>query len=218
MLEITLFLFNVLLIVVIVAAYVKLTYMIKNQGLQIQLLLKHDKEGFRIKEGMAPAQRYGMAAKYTGMENGLMPSFNQNTKKSKYRQAMTSERGDRSMSYMLPGANSDATIGGEEINSSSTNDEAVTSALNVTQEDLIKAGAGAISATDFHDNSTPDTSELPATVQTGLVDANKEGYCGGNTRVCPGFLDNGSFVVSHKNQKDGISTSREGFRPRNRYT
>ena len=217
MLEITLFLFNILLIVVIIVVYVKLTFMVKNQGLQIQLLLKHDKEGFRVKEGMAPAQRYGMAAKYVGMENGLMPSFNQNTKKSKYQQAMTSERGDRPMSYMLPGASNSASIGGEEVKSSSGNNEAVTSALNVTQEDLIKAGANAISSTDFHDNSTPDTSELPATVQTGLVEANKEGYCGGNTRVCPGFLENGSFIVSHKNQKDGISTSKEGFRPRNRY-
>lgn len=213
--EITLFLFNILLIVVIIVVYVKLTYMVKNQGLQIQLLLKHEKEGFRIKEAMAPAQREGLAAKYVGMENGLMPSTNQSTYKPKGVNAMTSERGDRPMSYMLPGATN---TGGNEITVPSTGEnEAVTSALNVSQEDLVKAGAGATASVDFHDNSIPDTSDLPATVQTGMSEPNKEGYCGSNTRVCPSFMSGGSFMVSHANQKDGISTSKEGFRPRSRY-
>ena len=213
--EITLFLFNILLIIIIVVVYVKLTLMVKNQGLQIQLLLKHEKEGFRIKEAMAPAQRESLASKYVGMENGLVPSDKQYKGSPKYKTALTSERGDRAMSYMLPGAN----VGGGEIETPIVNSEAIGSALNVSQEDLIKAGAGAIASTDFHDNSTPSTEDLPVQDQRGVVEEpNKEGFCGGNTRVCPSFMSSGdSFMVSHMNQKDGISTSKEGFRPRSRY-
>ena len=120
MLEITLFLFNILLIVVIIAIYIKLSFIIKQQGFQISVLLKHEKEGF--KEAMSPAQRWTKARKYRTSQNGLTPSWNQPTETSPYLDEASSERGDRPMSYML----------------------ANETGLNITNEDALKSGAGAI--------------------------------------------------------------------------
>lgn len=81
-------------------------------------------------------------------------------------------------------------------------------ALNVSAEEGTKAGAGTLQGVDFHDKTVPDTSELPAVVQNGVVNSPaKEGYSGGNTRVSPQFLNNGNFGVVNKYQKDGISES-----------
>lgn len=229
MLEITLFLFNILLIVVIVVVYVKLTLLVKNQGIQIQLLLKHEKEGFRIKEGMAPAQRWSNAQKFAGMDNGLMPSDKQSALKSKYVQSLTSERGDRRFDYLLPGSNSsvqtpaesnEPDLGGEVIDQPSQNMPESTPVNDqpINSEELNKVNAGAYADVGFKDNAQPDTSGMPVEDQRGVTDGSKESYyCGSNTRLCPSFMENGKFTIANKYQKDGNSSSKEGFRPRPRY-
>lgn len=86
-------------------------------------------------------------------------------------------------------------------------------ALNVSAEEGTKAGAGTLQGVDFHDQTVPDTSELPAVVQNGVVESPaKEGYSGGNTRVSPQFLNNGNFGVVNKYQRGGIS---ESYQPNN---
>lgn len=88
-------------------------------------------------------------------------------------------------------------------------------ALNVSAEEGTKAGAGTLQGVDFHDKTVPDTSELPAVVQNGVVESPaKEGYSGGNTRVSPQFLNNGNFGVVNKYQRGGIS---ESYQPNNMY-
>ena len=229
MLEITLFLFNILLIVVIVVVYVKLTFLVKNQGLQIQLLLKHDKEGFRVKEGMAPAQRWANAAKYVGMENGLLPSDKQSQLKTKYVQSLTSERGDRRFDYLLPGANiagqtpaesNEPSVGGEVVEQPNAAPVESTSIADqpINSEEAAKASANAMADVGFKDTAQPDTSGMPVEDQRGVNEGGKEPYyCGSNTRVCPSFMENGKFTIANKYQKDGNSSSKEGFRPRPRY-
>lgn len=209
--EVTIFLCNVLLIIIIVAAYVKLSLMVKNQGTQIQVLLKHDRERFSTKEAMAPALRYGGAASASSIGNRLMPE-GRVQELTREPLALNFPRGNVSVDYML--GKRDDSIGGEQIDKQTTFDDAVDSALVVSDEEKIKAGATSIAATDFIDNSMPDTSQLPAEVQTGVVDP-KEAYgCGGNTRVCPSFLSNGSFRVDNQLQSNGNSTSKDGFRVR----
>lgn len=179
-------------------------------------------------EGFSPAQKIKMAARYAKYPNYLMPSNKAKPATNKLLLPLNpGTRGDIPMDYLLPNngvkknvaeepkANVKAAppvIGGTETKKGTPPAAGV--ALNVTTEDAIKAGANSVATTDFHDQSVPDTSALPAVVQNGVVpEPAKEGYCGGNTRTCPQFIQNGSFIVQHKLQKGGISTSKEGFRP-----
>lgn len=182
----------------------------------------------RKKEGFSPAQKIQMAARYAKTPNLLMPSDKAKPATNQILLPLNQgTRGDIPMSYLLPSngvekevaepatanvADAPPVIGGTEIKPVAPEANGV--ALNVTTEDAIKAGANSIASTDFHDKSVTDTSALPAVVQKGVIDEPaKEGFCGGNTRVCPQFIGNGSFAVQHKLQKGGISTNKEGFRP-----
>ena len=184
--ETTLFLFNILLIVVIIAIYVKLSYTIKQQGFQISVLLKQDKEGF--KEAMSPAQRWTRARKYRTSNNGLMPSWNQPKEKLPYLDEATSERGDRSMSYMLGN-----------------------SKLDVSSKDLLKSGANAITGSGYDSSvSMPDTSALPAETQTGVIDtstADPSNYSL-NPRVSPSFLETSTTFAPNESSQERYRQNR----------
>ena len=188
MLEITLFLFNILLIVIIIATYIKLSFMIKQQGFQISVLLKHEKEGF--KEAMSPAQRWTKARKYRTSQNGLMPSWNQPTESLPYLSETTSERGDRPMSYMLP--------------ESSTG-------LNISSEEALKSGAGAIGGSGYDSSvSVPDTSGLPAETQTGVINtetADPTNFSP-NPRVSPSFLDSSTTFAPNEGSQERYRAKR----------
>lgn len=193
-------------------------------ALVIQVISRRGREKF------APAMRYQMAGRYAKQPNLLMPAAKAKPATNQILLPLnTGTRGDVPMSYLLPAngvkkpvgepakaavAQAPPVIGGTE---KTEKPAAKGVALNVTKEDAVKAGANAIATTDFHDKSIPDTSALPAVVQNGVVaQPKKEGYCGGNTRVCPQFIHNGSFAVQHKLQKGGISTNKEGYRPSQR--
>lgn len=181
------------------------------------------------KEGFSSAQKLQLAAQYAQQPNALMPSDKRVPVKNQILLPIgAGSRGSTApMSYLLPSngvqkdvakpAVADVTekppvIGGTETEKKDEGESGV--ALNVSAEESTKAGANTMAGVDFHDKSVPDTSELPATVQNGVVESPaKEGYTGGNTRVRPQFLQNGSFGVIHKMQKDGISTGKEGYRP-----
>lgn len=189
MLEITLFLFNILLIVVIIAVYIKLSYMIKQQGFQISVLLKHEKEGF--KEAMSPAQRWTKARKYRTSQNGLTPSWNQPTETLPYIDEASSERGDRSMSYMLA----------EDSGSS----------LNITNEEALKSGAGAIGGSGYDSSvSVPDTSALPAETQTGVINTETSDPTNfsPNPRVSPSFLETSTTFAPNEGSQERYRAKR----------
>ena len=183
-------------------------------------------------EPFSAAQKLQMAARYAKQPNMLMPTEKAKPATNQILLPLnTGERGDVPMSYLLPtnGVEKDVAepatadvaaappvIGGTETTPAPAEANGV--ALNVTTEDAIKAGANSIATTDFHDQSIPDTSSLPAVVQNGVIDEPaKEGFCGGNTRVCPQFMKNSQYLVQHKLQKGGISTNKEGFRPSKRW-
>lgn len=194
MTEMTLFLFNILLIVVIITVYVKLSFMIKQQGFQISVLLKHDKEGF--KEAMSPAQRWTKARKFRTSPNGLLPSDKQPTETLPYMREASSERGDRAMSYMLPDAGSG-------------------SGLNISDMDALKSGAGAIASSGYDSSvSVPDTSALPAETQSGVIDTEKleSGNFSPNPRVQPSFLESSTTFAPNEGSQEKYRVKRNGAR------
>ena len=187
MLELALFLFNILLIIIIIAVYVKLTYMVKQQGFQISVLLKHDKEAF--KEAMSPAQRWTRARKYRTSPNGLLPSDKQPTEILPYLEEATDERGDRSMSYMLgKGAG-----------------------INITDEDALKSGANAIEGSGYDSSvSVPDTSGLPAETQTGIINTETADPANfsPNPRVSPSFLETSTTFAPNEGSQERYRAKR----------
>ena len=188
--ELTLFLFNILLIVVIIAVYVKLSFAIKQQGFQISVLLKHDKESF--KEAMSPAQRWTRARKFRSSPNGLLPSDKQPTETyPAYMREATTERGDRPMSYMLPESRG----------------------LDVSDIDALKSGAGAIAASGYDSSvSVPDTSALPAETQSGVIDTEKieSGNFSPNPRVQPSFLESSTTFAPNEGSQEKFRAKRHG--------
>ena len=65
-------LFAFLLIIVVACMLVRLYFMIRDQGVQISILLKHEKEGF------IPAQRWAQRESWSNLgSNKLMPSNKQ---------------------------------------------------------------------------------------------------------------------------------------------
>ena len=195
MVEITLFLFNILLIIVIVATYIKLSFMIKQQGLQISVLLKHEKEGFGVKEAMSPAQRWTKARKFRTSPNGLAPSWKQPTETLPYLDSASNSRGDRAMSYLIAGS------GG--------------SGLNITEEEALKSGAGAIGGSGYDSSvSVPDTSALPAETQTGVIDTEKTDPANFNTnpRASPSFLETSTTFAPNESSQEKYRALRGGRR------
>lgn len=210
-----------------IAAVIAIVVMVVKQ---IHCKCKQHDPGMVKVETFSPAQKYNNAARYAKQPNLLMPTEKAKPATTQILLPLNAGgRGDSPMDFLLPTngvqkevgkpaaanvADAPPVIGGTETKQDAPA-EAAGVALNVTTEDAIKAGANAIATTDFHDKSIPDTSALPAVVQNGVVEEPaKEGYCGGNIRVCPQFIHNGSFAVQHKLQKGGISTSKEGYRPR----
>ena len=192
MTELTMFLFNILLIIVIIAVYIKLSFAIKQQGFQISVLLKHDKEGF--KEAMSPAQRWTKARKYRTSPNGLLPSDKQPSEALPVMSELSSERGDRAMSYMLPNGS------GRK--------------LDVSDIDALKSGAGAIASSGYDSSvSVPDTSALPAETQSGVIDTEKieAGSFSPNPRVQPAFLDSSTTFAPNEGSQEKYRMKRHGM-------
>lgn len=183
----TLVLFNLFLITLIICAYVKISYVIKQQGLQISVLLKQEKEGF--KEALSPAQRWTMARKYRTSQNGLTPSWKQPTEVLPYMEAETNMRGDKPMSYLVRS----------------------NSGINITPEDAMKSGAGAIGGTTFDSSvSIPDTSALPAETQTGVIDTQKinPANFSTNPRFSPSFLETSTTFAPNEGSQERCRAKR----------
>lgn len=184
---ITLVLLNILLVLVIIVVFIRITYTIKDQGFQIAVLLKHNKEAF--KEAMSPAQRYAKARKYAGLQNSLLPSDKQVLEQHAYEQETLNQRGDIPMPFLL----------GETAGKS-----------RITQEDLAKSGANAIRGSGVDPGpQIPDTSLLPAERQTGVVsteNADPNSFTT-NPRVNPAIVEDTSSFAPNESSKEGYRSS-----------
>lgn len=190
---------------------------------------------FLKREGFTPAQRLGEAGRYACSSNYLLSSDKQpkcGDNSITLPLFINSERGDSPMSYLLPSngvskevaeapvadiTQAPPVIGGTQITNDVPADASVS--LNVSNEELVKAGGNTTKMVDFYaGKDVPDTSALPAVVQTGVVsdaEIKKEGFCGGNTRSCPSICSGensicNAFHVNNNLQKGGISQN-EGF-------
>lgn len=144
------------------------------------------------REKFSPFQRFTKAGRYAS--NNLMPSFREADMVSR------NNVRDNTYDFLAP-----TPPVAQQV--SPVVAPTVTAQLNVSDKDLIKAGSNTLNSTEFVDNSIPDTSALPAVVQTGVLpeNSNKENYCGSNTRLCPTFLDDGSFMTTNLMQRSSIS-------------
>ena len=57
----------ILLVVITITAYVRLNYLIDNQGDQIQILLKHEKENFPVVPGVLQSAASGFNKRYNNL-------------------------------------------------------------------------------------------------------------------------------------------------------
>lgn len=181
---ITLVLFNILLVLVIVVVFIRMNHLIRDQGFQIQVLLKHNKEAF--KEAMSPAQRFAKARKYAGEPNGLLPSDKQMLEKHAYEVESLNQRGDYPMPFLL----------GESAGKS-----------RITDQDMQKSGANAIKDSTVDTGpSIPDTSLLPAERQTGLIDTSKADPTNFSTnpRVDPSFLETSTTFAPNESSQESF--------------
>lgn len=227
--EIALFLCNILLIIIIISAFIKLHLLVRHQGRQMQqieVLLRHDKERFE-KEAMSNYQRYASAAIHSERGNHLMTEDKVWQTTPGAIKMVSGGRFNNSVDYLLKSRDQKAgaleetpSPGGDKVEEPAAEQppsNAVPGVLDVTEEEKAKANANATKDVEFVDNAVPDTSNLPVETASGVIDKPKEGYCGGNTRCSPPFLGNGSFMVSHKNSRGGNSTSKDGFRPNSKH-
>lgn len=185
--ETTLFVLNMLMVAMIIGIYVSINRALHQQELRIAVMLQQEREGF--KEAMSPAQRWTRARKYRTSQNGLMPSWNQPEKQLPYLDEMTSNRGDRPMSYLL------------------VND----AGLNVSQEDAMKSGANAISGSGYDSSIVvPDTSALPVETQTGVINTEKVDPTNfsSNPRVSPSFLETSTTFAPNEGGQERFRASR----------
>lgn len=181
---ITLVLFNILLVLVIVVVFIRMNHLIRDQGFQIQVLLKHNKEAF--KESMSPAQRYAKARKYLGEPNGLLPSDKQVLEKHAYETESMNQRGDYPMPFLL----------GDTAGKS-----------RITDADMQKSGANAIKDSTVDTGpAIPDTSLLPAERQTGVIDTEKADPANFSTnpRVDPSFLETSTTFAPNESSQESF--------------
>lgn len=185
--ELTIILFDILLVMLIIAMYVKLSNVTKKV------------------ETFTPAQRWTWARKYRTEPNYLMPSNKQPTEKKPFLNEATNNRGDRSMKYMLEKSQRSQIKGFPNKN---------TRAQQLNPEfkrEMIKSGSNALDVVGYDESKMmPDTSFLPVETQTGVIDNNTPEQFSTNNRANPGFLGSSTkgFFQHNKDNKtrnsDGV--------------
>jgi hypothetical protein len=168
MMELMLILVNVLLIVIIIAVYVRISMTIKQQGFQISVLLKHDKEAY--KEAMSPAMRIMRAKQMKNATNYLLPA----DKRAEYAVAE-----DDGFSVPYRGSDIDHLLvkkeqKKEEVAQAPVTPVAVpeipTEVVDPSSEEAAKAGLQQLNQVSFDTSKdVPMTNELPVEVQTGVA-------------------------------------------------
>lgn len=246
--NIVLFLLCIFIIILIIIGYVHLTRSLKGQGMQIKLLLEKEKfrnkEGYCV----IPSALAEIASSRNGQPNQMLPTHLQQTyvdgAMPPIKGATTDPRGLQDLYWLNSNYKG---IGGSNIGVAAadglTNDEpqlqqnltgssnpidqeidtsvpteAITSATKITNEDVAKSGAGALSNIAYNDNLVPESTG-PVITQNGLKPEGKEGFgCPSypNQRICPMSLTgfDAKYMVPQSISKNNISQhGKEGFKP-----
>lgn len=195
--ELVLFAFGVLLIVTIVAVLVRIHYIIQQQGVQISILLKHEKEGY------TPWMRYARQRNFSdAYDNNLLPEG----KQLKHNNSKLVINNTRAMQPCH-------TLSTEQLNKYAAaviqeqdglNGHAETAAdLNITAVDSMQAGN--LKGVDFAVNNIPEDNGAPVD-QSGVAqndfasEETAKASVTGNLRTVPAIVDNMTTGVKQANE------------------
>ena len=182
--ETVLFLLGVFLIVIIIGMLVKIYYVVEQHGLQISVLLKHEKEGFVPWRNYANARNY--SSKY---KNELLPENKQLTPNAANMVAPNNTRAQRQC-HILTEKQLDG-LAGHAANADN---------LNITTEESLKTGN--LSSMDVNVQSNYIEDEGPAIDQTAIKqdESNDITQYSGNPRTNPAFLQSMTEGVKQANE------------------
>ena len=205
-----LIIFGALLVIIIIAMLIRIHYVIKQQGVQISVLLKHDKEGFvpwreRAKvHNLSTKYRQNLLPENKQLEpHGQMWAIN-NQRARRPQQALTTEQLKR-----YDSSNTDGLLGHSERAED----------LNITTEQSLKTGN--LSSVDVDIQSNYVNDEGPVIDQSGVVQDDismnqSEGFrvamSSGNHRVVPSFLASMTegFKQGNESTKTRYRTTHKG--------
>lgn len=173
--ELMLILINVLLVVIIIAVYVRVSMTIKQQGFQIAVLLKHDKEAY--KEAMSPAMRIMRAKQMKNTTNYLLTA----DKRAEYEAAE-----DPIFSVPYRGSNTEQLLGrkrqevAEEVPVQAPVQQPVQAPVAelppaevITGEEAVQTGLNQLNTISIDTSKdVPMTNELPVEIQSGIAPVN----------------------------------------------
>jgi len=215
--ETVLFIFGVLLIVIIISLLVRIYYIIEQHGIQIAVLLKHEKEGFVPWRERAKVQNF--SAHY---RQNLLPE-NKQLKPHGQMLAINNQRAQRPCQILSTeqlnrygGKGSIASVGTPEPKDGLAAHSEKAEELNITTEESLKTGNLSTMDVDTKTNYVVD--EGAAVDQTGIVQdevaqGQSEGFrvamTSGNHRVVPSFL---------ASMTEGFKQGNESYKARYRAT
>lgn len=197
--ELTLILVNALLVLIVICVYVHLSYMIKNEGVQIKVLQQ------QVKESMSAAQRYGLAGMYVGKKQNLLLPSDKQPKDSKPSDAfplITNSRGNFNASGLYKSRYTGAN--GESIEVTKSTAAEVAENINVPVIDAVTNGAATVGAVaGLKPTSTIETDDTRHVepVQNGQIESGEK-FTGVNSRIQPAaaflFTSSGKSVIADK--------------------
>lgn len=200
--ETVIFLFGVFLIVAIIAVLVKIYYIVEHQGVQLQILLKHDKETFVPWKSRAQVQN--MSSVY---RNQLLPDNKQLTPNPRHMLTINNQRALKPCQALTT----------EQLKRYENADglaEHATKAneLNITTEESLKTGN--LSTMDVNVQSNYVEDEGPAIDQTGVIQESNQTVTEnftGNHRINPSFLNSMTpgFKQANESSKARYRTGRK---------
>ena len=188
--ETVLFILGVFLIVVIIGMLVKIYYVVEQHGLQISVLLKHEKEGF------VPWRNYAHARNWSSRyKNELLPENKQIEPNVANMVAPNNTRAQRQCHILtekqLAAYNSLDGLAGHAANADN---------LNITTEESLKTGNLSSMDVDVQTNYVED--EGPAIDQTAIKqdESLDPTQYSGNPRTNPAFLQSMTEGVKQANE------------------
>lgn len=190
MTEVLLGLVIVLLVIIIIVAIVRLFQLIKQQGIQIAILLKHEKEAF--KEGMSPAMRLMRARAMKEQTNYLLPSEKQSLYKVEEDAKFSVPYRGSNIDHLLPSGRK-----GEVVEEQSPVKQEVVVPENVSEEEALKAGSNTLGLVQIDTTGVPpSTAELPVETQSGVViPSGDEKFTVNGRAGAPVMLRNGTVTT-----------------------
>jgi len=179
-----------------------LSHIIEHDGVQIKVLTEKYNQA---KEGMSAAQRMGLAALYVGKKDNLLVGKDSQIKDPHPYPLYTSSRGNFNIDDMMDKHAKQINLPNQNktVEVAKTTAAEVAESIGTSVATAAQAGATQVAAIDglkddHIDNTDPTT--YVETIQNGIVDTEKEGFVGVNTRAAPvadfAITANGTSVFS----------------------